>query len=287
MFNVVTDKITKIAIIAAIALSGISCGNSGKTSDEAEAMLNEAQQMSDEGRYDSAVVMLDSLCNTRPTETDAVKQAMHLKAQTLEKSFVAQMAQVDSIIAANAPIVEQIAPMLKGVKTPEMVEGYRVVASIAGKELINRTDIEPRIDDGGNLYIVSLLHGVAAEHDHLRVSCGAGSAETKAVPYDKSRNYRFSDDGVTNEMVTFRYDECADFCQFIADNADAKLSLTFVGKKQHTVPLSNALKRAIVESYRYSTAIRTGMRAEHDKLLLTKKIEIARRQIEQTAIDKE
>ena len=287
MFNVVTDKITKIAIIAAIALSGISCGNSGKTSDEAEAMLNEAQQMSDEGRYDSAVVMLDSLCKTRPTETDAVKQAMHLKAQTLEKSFVAQMAQVDSIIAANAPIVEQIAPMLKGVKTPEMVEGYRVVASIAGKELINRTDIEPRIDDGGNLYIVSLLHGVAAEHDHLRVSYGAGSAETKAVPYDKSRNYRFSDDGVTNEMVTFRYDKCADFCQFIADNADAKLSLTFVGKKQHTVPLSNALKRAIVESYRYSTAIRTGMRAEHDKLLLTKKIEIARRQIEQTAIDKE
>ena len=287
MFNVVTDKITKIAIIAAIALSGISCGNSGKTSDEAEAMLNEAQQMSDEGRYDSAVVMLDSLCKTRPTETDVVKQAMHLKAQTLEKSFVAQMAQVDSIIAANAPIVEQIAPMLKGVKTPEMVEGYRVVASIAGKELINRTDIEPRIDDGGNLYIVSLLHGVAAEHDHLRVSYGAGSAETKAVPYDKSRNYRFSDDGVTNEMVTFRYDECADFCQFITDNADAKLSLTFVGKKQHTVPLSNALKRAIVESYRYSTAIRTGMRAEHDKLLLTKKIEIARRQIEQTAIDKE
>ena len=51
--------------------------------------------------------------------------------------------------------------------------------------------------------------------------------------------------------------------------------------------MSNALKRAIVESYRYSTAIRTGMRAEHDKLLLTKKIEIARRQIEQTAIDKE
>ena len=287
MFNVVTDKITKIAMIAAIALSGISCGNSGKTSDEAEAMLNEAQQMSDEGRYDSAVVMLDSLCKTRPTETDAVKQAMHLKAQTLEKSFVAQMAQVDSIIAANAPIVEKIAPIFKAVKTPEMVEGYRVVASIAGKELINRTDIEPRIDDGGNLYIVSLLHGVAAEHDHLRVSCGAGSAETKAVPYDKSRNYRFSDDGVTNEMVTFRYDECADFCQFIADNADAKLSLTFVGKKQHTVPLSNALKRAIVESYRYSTAIRTGMRAEHDKLLLTKKIEIAHRQIEQTAIDKE
>ena len=287
MFNVVTDKITKIAIIAAIALSGISCGNSGKTSDEAEAMLNEAQQMSDEGRYDSAVVMLDSLCKTRPTETDAVKQAMHLKAQTLEKSFVAQMEQVDSIIAANAPIVEQIAPMLKGVKTPEMVEGYRVVASIAGKELINCTDIEPRIDDGGNLYIVSLLHGVSAQHDRLRVSCSAGSAETKSVPYDNSRNYRFSDDGVSNEMVTFRYEECADFCQFIADNADAKLSLTFVGKKQHTVPLGDAVKRAIVQSYRYSTAIRTGMRAEHDKLLLTKKIEIARRQIEQTAITKE
>ncbi len=294
MFNVATKQISvimtrlsSVALVAAFAIGTVSCGNSGKTSEEAEAMLEDASRLSQKGQYNSAVALLDSLCKTRPSETEAVKQAMHLKAQTLEKSFVAQMEQVDSIIAANAPIVEQIAPMLKGVKTPEMVEGYRVVASIAGKELINCTDIEPRIDDGGNLYIVSLLHGVSAQHDRLRVSCSAGSAETKSVPYDNSRNYRFSDDGVSNEMVTFRYDECADFCQFIADNADAKLSLTFVGKKQHTVPLGDAVKRAIVQSYRYSTAIRTGMRAEHDKLLLTKKIEIARRQIEQTAITKE
>lgn len=276
-------RMSGVALIASIAIGTASCGNSGKVSDESLAMLESANKLSEQGLYDSAVVILDSLCKTFPTETDAVKMAMHRKAQTLEKSFVRQLEQVDSIIAANEPIVREIAPKFKSVKSPEMVEGYRVITSIAGKELINRTDIEPRIDDGGNLYIVSLLHGVAAQHDRLRVSGAAGSAETMAVPYDKSRNYRFNDDGVPNEMVTFRYDECADFCRFVADNADAALSLTFVGKRQHTVTLSSAMKNAIAESFRYSTAIRTGMQAERDKLLLTKKIEIARRQIEQTA----
>ena len=40
MFNVVTDKIKKIAIIAPIALSGISFRNLGTRSDKAEVMIN-------------------------------------------------------------------------------------------------------------------------------------------------------------------------------------------------------------------------------------------------------
>lgn len=287
MYKELTDNIKKMACTAAavaLLVGAVSCGKSGKASEESLAMLESARMLTERGDYENSILLLDSLCKTFPAETDAVKAAMHLKAQTLEKSFVAQLSQMDSIIAANVPVVESIAPRFKTVKTPEMVEGYRVLATIAGKELINRTDIEPRIDDGGNLYIVSLLHGVPAQHDRLRVTAkGGGSAETVAVPYDKSRNYRFNDDGISNEMVTFRYDECADFCRFIADNADAALSLTFVGKKQHTVPLSADMKQAIVESFKYSTAIRAGLKAEHDKLLLTKKIEIARRQIEQTA----
>ena len=289
MFNALTKTIKPwcgIACVALLSLGMASCGGNPKSSDEAQAMLAEAQSLSEQQLFGKAIAMLDSLCRTRPTETDAVREAMHLKAVTLEKSFEAQLVQVDSIIAANVPVVESIAPRFKAVKTEDMVEGYRVHTAVAGKELINRTDIEPRIDDGGNLYIVTLLHGVAAHHDRLRVSCAAGSAETQSVPYDNSRNYRFNDDGVINEMVTFRYDECADFARFIAENSDAPLKLTFVGKKQHTVAMSDALKRAIAESYRYSTAVRTGMKAEHDKMLLDKKIEIARRQIEQTTIKK-
>ena len=289
MFNARTKTITTlcgVACMAMLAIGTAACGGNGKSSDEARAMLAQAEELAGQQLYDSAVAVLDSLCRTRPAETDAVREAMFMKAVTLEKSFRAQMAQVDSIIAANVPVVESIAPHFKAVKTEEMVEGYRVHTAVAGKELINRTDIEPRIDEGGNLYIVTLLHGVAAQHDRLRVSGAAGSAETQSVPYDNSRNYRFSDDGVTNEMVTFRYDECADFARFVAEHAHEPLKLTFVGKKQHTVAMSDALKRAIAESYRYSTAMRIGMKAERDKLLLGKKIEIALRQIEQTAIDK-
>ena len=98
MFNVATKQISvimtrlsSVALVAAFAIGTVSCGNSGKTSEEAEAMLEDASRLSQKGQYDSAVALLDSLCKTRPSETEAVKQAMHLKAQTLERSFVAQM----------------------------------------------------------------------------------------------------------------------------------------------------------------------------------------------------
>ena len=281
MFNVAIKHFSVVALATLIA-SG-SCGNSGKGSPEALAMLEEARNLSETALFDSSIVIIDSLCKSFPAETDIVKEAMHLKAVTMEKSFTAQLSEAEHVIADNAPIVQEIGADFTKVKTPDMVEGYRILKSIAGKELINRTDIEPRIDDGGNLYIVSLLNGHAVEHNRLRASIKGGeAAETAAIPYDKYRNYRFSDNGVTNEMVTFHYDECADFCRFIAANADADITLSFVGKSTFSMPLSPSLKHAIAKSFKYSTAIRAGLDAEKAKLLLSKKIEIAKRQIERT-----
>ena len=281
MFNVAIKHFSVVALATLIA-SG-SCGNSGKGSPEALAMLEEARNLSETALFDSSIVIIDSLCKSFPAETDIVKEAMHLTAVTMEKSFTAQLSEAEHVIADNAPIVQEIGADFTTVKTPDMVEGYRILKSISGKELINRTDIEPRIDDGGNLYIVSLLNGHAVEHNRLRASIKGGeAAETAAIPYDKYRNYRFSDNGVTNEMVTFHYDECADFCRFIAANADADITLSFVGKSTFSMPLSPSLKHAIAKSFKYSTAIRAGLEAEKGKLLLSKKIEIAKRQIERT-----
>lgn len=283
MFNAAIKHISAVATAATLLAAANACGNSGNGSPEAVAMLDEARRLGESGLFDSSTVILDSLCKSFPTEIDIVKEAMHLKAVTLEKSFTAQLAETEKVIAENAPVVQEIGSKFNVVKTPEMVEGYRIMKSISGKELLNRTDIEPRIDDGGNLYIVSLLNGHAVEHNRLRVASKSGeSAETAAIPYDKAQNYRFTDAGVSNEMVTFHYDECADFCRFIADHTDTDLVLTFVGKSAFSMPLSASMRNAIAESFRYSTAIRKGIEAERTKLLLNKKIEIAKRQVEQT-----
>ena len=51
MFNVATKQISvimtrlsSVALVAAFAIGTVSCGNSGKTSEEAEAMLEDASR---------------------------------------------------------------------------------------------------------------------------------------------------------------------------------------------------------------------------------------------------
>lgn len=290
MFNVaIINKPYNIlvALLCLATVSVASCsGGSSRETAEAQGMIDAAKQLIENKQYDSSIVILDSLCKKYPKEIDIVKVAMNLKASTLEKSFTQQLAQADSVIAQNAPAVKKIAGKFRVVKTPEMVEGYRVIKSISGAPLLNRTAIEPRIDDGGNLYIVSLLNGKAIQHTSLKVTVsGIGSESTAVVPYDKARNYRFSDNGISNEMVTFHFDECENFCRFIADNADKNITLTFVGKSTYSMPLSVELKHAIADSFRYSSAIRAGLNAEKAKLLLKKKLEIAQKQVARTKID--
>lgn len=289
MYSAATIKwiILSTALTAVVSVAAISCGgNTSKDTDAAQSMLDEVKQLRESRLYDSAASVADSLCRKFPKEFDIVREAMNLKATILAESFTQQLTAADSVIAANAPVVQALAGNFKVVKTNDMVEGYRVPKSVAGTQLINRTAIEPRIDDGGNLYIVSLLNGRSIQHTKLVVSAGsAGSAETASIPYDKARNYRFSDDGVSNEMVTFHFDECSDFCQFICDNIDKNLTLTFSGKSTYSIPLSATLKRAIADSYKYSAAIHAGLDAEKQKLILNRKLEIAKRQIEKTNPD--
>lgn len=288
MSNATISHYIYAAILSATLPFVYSCGGVSKEQQEAENLLISAKQLIENKQYDNSIVLLDSLCKTYPKEFDLVKEAMHVKATALEQKFTIMLAQADSVIAVNAPIVESISSKFKVVKSPEMVEGYRVVKNIAGTPLINRTGIEPRIDDGGNLYIVSLLNGHSIHHNKLIASVkGKSSAETASIPYDEARNYRFDDNGVSNEMVTFRFDECEDFCKFIADNSNENITLTFSGKKSYSMPLPTAVKQAIIDSYSYSSAIRTGLEAEKNKMLLQKKIEVAKNQIERTKVEKE
>mgnify|MGYP001777924007 CR=1 FL=1 len=271
----------KSLLAAILLLAAISCSNDN--SEKAQAVLNTAQSLYNNRQYDSTMSVLDSLYKKYPAETNIVRQGMYLMALAQEQSTMIRLAQADSVIKANMPIVEEIGKDFTVIKNPDLVENYRVYKTIAKNALINRTGIEPRVDDNGLLYIVSLLNGRAVKHTKLRVTSSDGaSAETASVPYDKSQNYRFTVEGISNEMVTFHADQCSDFCQFIVDNASKQLKLEFVGSSTYAITLNKTLKEAIAKSYNYSNAIQEGLKAERTKLYLNKRLEIARKQIEQT-----
>lgn len=273
-----------IALLLA-AMSGFCSCNSGKSEDQtkAEEILATAQELYDEKHYDNAVIMLDSLMKAYPGVIEAQRNAMHLRTLVVEQQTLLDSIANDSVILANKATVDSLARKFKYVKEKDMVEGYYVVASISGNNLTQRTDIEARIDEQGNLYLVSCLYGHDAKHTKLLAKSTAGEAQTNNVAFDNARNYRFKDGNTPVEMVTFRKEDCDSFCCFIAENADKNISLLFSGSKTHRMAMPAKTKAAIATTYRYATQKAKLKEAEDLKLFYEKKLQITRKQSRQTA----
>lgn len=282
MFKGLTN--TYAILLLAAAMSVTSCGNSKTESQvNAENILSEAQILYDSGKYMEAIGTIDSLMKKHPGIIDVQRQAMHLKTLVVEKQTILDSIANDSAIVANKQIVDSLANNFKYVKTADMVEGYYVSKNVSGDNLTKRTNIEARINEMGEIYLVSSLYGKSIKHTKLRAVAGDSTVETEAVPYDNARNYRFKDGGTPVEMVTFRKADCDTLCQFIADNVAKDIKVEFIGGKKYSLPLPSKTKNLIAETYIFATHKAQLKKAEDLKLYYMRKLQITRKQSRQTA----
>lgn len=282
MFKGLTN--TYAILLLAATMSVTSCGNSKTESQvNAENILSEAQSLYDSGKYMEAIGTIDSLMKKHPGIIDVQRQAMHLKTLVVEKQTILDSIANDSAIVANKQIVDSLANNFKYVKTANMVEGYYVSKNVSGDNLTKRTNIEARINEMGEIYLVSSLYGKSIKHTKLRAVAGDSTVETEAVPYDNARNYRFKDGGTPVEMVTFRKADCDTLCQFIADNVAKDIKVEFVGGKKYSLPLPSKTKNLIAETYIFATHKAQLKKAEDLKLYYMRKLQITRKQSRQTA----
>ncbi|MGM9804803.1 MAG: hypothetical protein ACI308_11590, partial [Muribaculaceae bacterium] len=110
----------------------------------------------------------------------------------------------------------------------------------------------------------------------------SGSAATLEVPYDGSTNYRYAAEGGYCEMITFHADKCDEFCKYIANNHNEQITVEFVGKGSTSIALPATLSKAIADTYHFAKAMQSGKLAAAKKIMLAKKRDINRRQMEKT-----
>ncbi len=282
MYNGAIKYLLAIAITAA----GVTMSCTSQKSEEqkqAEALLSNAQSAFNDQKYNNAIAALDSLMKKYPGVLDVQRNAMHLRTLVIEQKTIIDSIANDSVIAANKHFVDSLSSQFKYVKTKDMVEGYYVAASVPDNNLTQRSGIEARIDDYGNVYLISCLYGKSVGHTYLRAKANGDEAETKQVAFDNAKNYRFKDGGKPVEMVTFNKEACDTICQFIANNVQSPITIEFVGKGKYAMPLSAQSKQAIANAYRYSIQKATLKKAEDLKIFYAQKLRITRKQSRQTA----
>lgn len=273
-----------IPVIACLGICLTACNNNKSENQlKAEGILTQAQSSFENKKYDLAITQLDSLMKKYPGEIDVQRNAMHLRTLVIEKKTIIDSIANDSTIAANKQIVDSLSNMFRYVKTRDMVEGYFVSKAISDNHLTKQTDIEVRIDDRGNIYLLSSLYGNTIHHTYLKAKCNAGTVETKAVAFDNAKNYRFKDGNTSVEMITFDKEACDTLCQFISENRNTAITIEFCGRKSYSMQLSNKTKNSIADTYLFATRKSNLKKAEDLKKFYAQKLVITRKQSRQTA----
>ncbi len=279
MFNATTLK--KLALCFGASLLLCSCGGK-EENPEAVMLYNSAKANFEANNPNQAINTIDSLAKAFPKEISVQRRAMHLR--TLADSLIIdrEFLQLDSTLIADSITFVNLKPQFAFVKTADMVEGYYIDKSLQGTPLYERTGIEPRVDESGNIFIASCLFGPVVKHTSLTASCAAGEVATGEVPYDEALNYRYQAERGNCEMVTFNFDKCSDFSKFIAENCDSEITIRFVGAKTHNMKLSSKLAKTIADTYYFSSAMSSGKNATAKKMFMAKKRELNNKQINQT-----
>ncbi len=278
MFNaVIRNSFLPIALFLSLA----ACSGNGDT-QRAQALLGEAREAVNAGRYEEAIALTDSIKRAYPKEIETRREALHVLSLATEKLSLRRLETADSTLAVLGVKGDSLTKLIKFVKNP--VEGYYVTADTDPMKFSGSTGIQARVSPSGDFYIMSSLpvsKGVRSKS--VSVTDGVETASTSEVPFDGERNDR----SFGSEVITFLGVECDDLGRFVAEHRNTPLTLTFNGDRTFSMPLPAASAAAIATMYDYSTTVRQAKVAAIEKERLSRALDIARSQAARTFVEKD
>lgn len=264
---------TNLGLLMAASLSlGLLASCSSSEREKAEALYAQAEERMNQGDYELAIEMLDSLDHTYPSEVEVRRKGMHLRPQVIEKNSLLELSQTDSLLAVTQLKSDSVAKYISRVDNP--IEPYYVAADFKGKDVTAAPGLYARITPDGQFYMLSSVNKPLNTTSVTVAMPGGVSAQTSSVSYDGERNDRQGG----CEVITFMQAECDTIGALIANNPDAKFTLTFNGRKSYTMPLPENQQKGIATMYEAASLLRDLKIYQIRKTHLEKQLELARSQ---------
>lgn len=239
-----------------ISLLLLSCGNTEK---EAQARLNRAKEMYQNNELFSAKKEIDSLRILYPKEFDVLKEGLALMRMVEVKEQERNIAYCDSILPIR---IEDAKELTKGF-TFEKDSVYDQIGKYIWKQQtiernVQRCYIRCGVDEKGEMFLASVFYGkTPIQHTAVKLSTNDGTfAQTASITYDGGNNYRFDDDGMKTEVVTYKGDAAVDAVKFIYTMPEKeRIKVEYMGGKPYILYLADADRKAIRATYELASAL--------------------------------
>lgn len=219
-----------------------------KTDPEARgrAILEAAQTEVDAGRFDQALILLDSLNRTEPQAYKTREEGLHVQMLAREGLAVKNLAIADSQLVVSAIVRDSLASLMTRVPNP--VEPYFIVR---GTSLPKAGGVQGRISPEGVFYVVATLADARPVKAAIALVDASGrEATTVDLRPDHDRN--IASGGV--RLLHYVGMECDSLGHFAAEST-GQLRLEFRGSTTKSRHLSADERRSIATAWLYCHAL--------------------------------
>lgn len=228
-----------------------SCGE--KKNDDAIRYLDNIRALYQQGAYADALDKIDSIQLLYPKAFPEIKEGLALRQEVRRASDEKLILKSDSLLAIYEPKIDSVKKLFVYEKDKEDDKGTFIPKSVNANH-ITSTMLRSGVNEDGTLYIESVYIGGQLHNRIEVVAKDKQSAECLPVE-DEGFNFRFNNLGNQYEVIRVTPFHDNGLAKFIVDNADKSLTVKLKGKNAMSYPLSNAHKKAIVDSYNLSGLI--------------------------------
>jgi hypothetical protein len=250
-------KTGKIALLAVVALFIVSCVS--KVEDPADELLSRARTEYENGKYNNARVLLDSIKIVSPKAYKTLREAEKLRREAMKKECERNVVFYENTLQSLTATRDSIAAEFDfNFDKRYQNKGYYTVPSQAMAQNLYNNFLRASVHEDGAMYLTSFYRGKSIRHKCVKLS--SGDAYVSCDKPFLERNYK--DLGVNNERRDYKYGEDGGLIEFVLLTEEAiEVELSGAnGKVNYTLRPADAA--AIFKAYELSLAIHAVKRAD-------------------------
>lgn len=268
MFNAANKSIAAVLIAAAL----VSCGENNK--EKAQALLDEASSLVECGNYSAAIEVIDTLDCRYAKEIEVRKQGMLYRARAVEGLAKDSIIAADDMLTCSLQQIEVREKDFEHVELPNGIDGYFIAKSIYDKNAMNKTGIQPRVDDSEGYFQLAVnIHGRKIGFERVSVNDGGNVVTTVAVKPERLVSVEGS------ELVVLTQEEATPLVEALKANPAIDEYKLCGSKGTIPVKLTPKMREAIVGSYEYAMSLQASRLAQIKREKFERQLQMARDQI--------
>lgn len=269
----------RLLLFLFIALFVASCGPS--EDEKASKYLTAAEASFQTEDFNKAKLQLDSIKLLHPKAFQTRKAGNRLMLRIEQTEQVRSLANLDSMELAKVEEFELIKKNYYLDKNEEYQEiGNYIIPQQRIENNYNKTFLRFQVDELGKMSMTSIYSGAKALGlKSIKVSTPDGLfAETP----ESTDTFASTNLGITSEKADFKNGNDGGVFSFLLNNMDKKITITFIGDRNHSYVMNSTEKKAMSEVSKLAIVLYSINELQQTKQEASRKLKFLEARIEKS-----